>query len=388
MHDFMEELVVSPVRTPLWQQLKQRSYPLLIWGAGTIARVVCRYLREKDISPAGVFVDNLYYEEGKIFEGFPVLSLSDIVEAYPQCDIVMGHADYCRATEIGQLPNVKKVFYLTSMAYHHYDPLSLGVVRQHHEAYQFLYEHLCDDLSRHCFSAFLSARICDDASYVWPYAPPRRLSYFQTDILPLSENETYLDIGSYTGDTIRDFIRAVDGKYRKIIGFEANTDNYRQLERHVKSNGFPDISLLPLGTWDTSGVLFMDNEEEENSLHPTSVENGEPTNVIALDEYFAQHDPGQHITIAKINFLTGVLETLNGGRGLLTRDRPSLVITVGFDDYALLTVPQWILSNLPSYHAYLRFCQAMPARLVYYGIPSERDMLSASDEYVGHRSVL
>ncbi len=40
--------------------------------------------------------------------------------------------------------------------------------------------------------------------------------YFINEIIKLSSDEVFLDIGAYTGDTVADFVKRTKGKYDKI----------------------------------------------------------------------------------------------------------------------------------------------------------------------------
>lgn len=77
---------------------------------------------------------------------------------------------------------------------------------------------------------------------------------------------------------------------------------------------------------------------------------------------------GENVTLVKINFLEGVKETLEGMAGIMRICKPRIVVTVGFDEYALLSIPAVIKEINPSYRLYLRFAAAMPARLLLFAI--------------------
>ena len=47
-------------------------------------------------------------------------------------------------------------------------------------------------------------------------------------------------------------------------------------------------------------------------------------------------------SIIKINFLNGVKETLQGTEKLIQKCHPKIIITVGFDEWGLIDIPQII----------------------------------------------
>ena len=52
----------------------------------------------------------------------------------------------------------------------------------------------------------------------------------------------------------------------------------------------------------------------------------------------------------------------------MVQSKPKLAVTVGFDEYALLSIPMLIKAINPTYKIYLRFADAMPARLLLLAV--------------------
>lgn len=53
-------------------------------------------------------------------------------------------------------------------------------------------------------------------------------------LLSLGEDETYVDLGAYNGDTVDEFLHYTNGKYKFITALEPNaktTVNYRCIAR-------------------------------------------------------------------------------------------------------------------------------------------------------------
>lgn len=51
-------------------------------------------------------------------------------------------------------------------------------------------------------------------------------------LLSLGENETYVDLGAYNGDTVDEFLHYTNGKYKFITALEPNAKNYSKLQEH------------------------------------------------------------------------------------------------------------------------------------------------------------
>ena len=337
-----------------------------------------QYLTARSIRFAAFVVDDDYLSEGMSFEGRPVESFEEVQKRLGEFDVMIGHADARRAPEIGKLPGVREVFYSSGLSYGQTAAFPEAFVREHADEYEMLYERLEDEKSRECLVSFLSARICDDASYVWPYAPGHEETYFDNDVYTPSEDEIYLDIGAYTGDTIEDFAVATGGRYREILGIEAEDHNFEQLRSTADRLRLHDCRLFRTGTWKEETVLFLSEDAQQSSVLRREDARGATTReeirgheipVMPVDLLLRREGTKGPITTYKINFYAGVLETLMGSAETLQKDRPKIILTVGFDRMALLKLPGYLQSILPDYVYYLRYMQAMPGRLTLFALP-------------------
>ena len=407
MEQFWTKIKTSPVNRPLCERLRERTLPLVLWGMGDVGLALFQLLQKEGIPVAAVVVYEAYFKEGTEFCGFRVETFKSVSQRFAHYDVLVGHAAAQRSVELKRIPEVSEVFYVTGLSYGQTEPFSEEFVAAHRAEYEDLAAALADDLSRDCLAAFLSARICDDSAYVWPYAPSRKISYFEDEILKLSDHETYLDIGAYNGDTIEAFLDATGGRYERIIGIEADDHNFARLlvdgpfcTRMCTSAQGGDcigdcigdgpfvtkdgsVRLYKIGTWNEETTLFLSEDAEETSVldreaaadaTTKSMISGHEIKVYPLDSFLRAEGLDSGITLYKINFYAGVLETLQGSLNLLKTNRPKIILTVGFDKMALLTLPAFLRENLPDYTYYLRYMQAMPGRLVLYALPMERLM--------------
>ena len=90
-----------------------------------------------------------------------------------------------------------------------------------HQRYDIVaaYDLLDDDASRQTFTSQLQLRLHADFGCIG--APIAGDQYFP-GLFSLSNDESFVDCGSYTGDTIQSFIAQTDNRFRKVIAFEAD----------------------------------------------------------------------------------------------------------------------------------------------------------------------
>lgn len=380
MTDFWQKVHTGPVLRPLTERLKERTNPLVLWGIGDIGLGLYQLLSKEGIEVCAAVVDEPYYCDGMTFCGMKVETFSMVSERFDKFDVLIGHAAAQRASELKKMEKVDGVFYSTGLSYGQTEPFSLAFIREHKKDYEELVGSLADTHSVDCLAAFLSARICDDASYVWPLAPKERITYFDNDVLKVGSEEVYLDIGAYNGDTIEAFTDACEGRYKQIIGIEADDTNFGLLYDRVNAKKLENCCILQTGTWEEETTLFLSvdaeqtsvlNREDAEKATTKSEIKGREIKVVPPDKLMKEIGLFEGITLYKINFYAGVLETLKGSRELLCANRPKIVLTVGFDNMALLTLPKFLRETLGGYTYYLRYMQAMPGRLVLFALPKE-----------------
>ncbi len=78
-----------------------------------------------------------------------------------------------------------------------------------------VYDLLADEESKKQYLAHIDCRINLNCQRL-PVADTQN-QYFPADVIRLSEHETFLDAGSYDGDTLRDFCERTSNKFNKYL---------------------------------------------------------------------------------------------------------------------------------------------------------------------------
>lgn len=132
--------------------------------------------------------------------------------------------------------------------------------------------------------------------------------YFDRSIVSLGSNEIFMDIGAFDGDSISDFVKAVNGKYREIYAFEPCQESYEKLKNNT--NKFKNIHIFKCGLSNKSALLSFEGNDsgahvtyENNSEQKIRVEIGDSFNIPAT---FIKMD----IEGEEKNALIGLKETI------------------------------------------------------------------------------
>ena len=362
--EFEDLLVFEENQKNTIEELKREKLPLILWGAGDIASAVNQYLEINGIVPTIVWVDQA---EGGIkeenFEGIPIATLDKIKEKYDEFNVIIGHSHYDLGDEILQRePQIRRVYYFVSVSYEQYENISAQFVKDNIKAYYNSFCCLEDEESRCAMTAYLNARMNGDIHYV-KRSFRHKQNFFNNDIFHIGQNESFLDVGAFDGDTIYLFLQECEKKYDEIFAFEPDDSAFIRLQAYVENEDIKNVSLFQTGTWNKEGTLyFATPKEAKNQSASVSVtEAMKQIRVNTLDNMLKHR-----VTMLKINFLYGVLETLVGAQNILERDKPKLAVVVGFDEWALINIPQYIKKIVPEYQLYLRYNRCMPAALTLY----------------------
>lgn len=215
----------------VWDVLKNEKKPIILYGMGDGAdKVLCEF-QKRDIKVSGVFAsdDFVRYQN---FRGFTVKKQSDIDKEFPDYTVAL-----CFASS---LPNVME--HIEKVAKEHtllvpnvpvFDSEIIDdtFIEKYKKEIEKAYSLLCDEKSKEVFSNVLSFLYAGRLSYL-KSAECDKDEIFES-VLKL-ENEVYLDLGAYRGDTVDEFLHYTDG-YRKIVAVEPNEKNYIKLTEHIES---------------------------------------------------------------------------------------------------------------------------------------------------------
>lgn len=354
MEDFFIQIVESERQNDILEELKKESLPLVIWGNGSMSYSVRKILRHYEIEPVACWVDHADITE---VDGMPVMSIEEIVKKYGAVNIVFGHSRYELADAISEKEGIHKCFCLINVCYEQWKHLTYEFVLTHKEEYERTYQWLEDDLSKKCLTAFLNCKLTEDFHYILPVYQ-EHISYFSNPFFEITESESLVDIGAYDGDMIRDFLK-VRKCYERIYAIEPERESVNRLRAYISKTKLKNIDVYPYGCWNQNTELDFCEDQESSG-----VGSGGETKlkVYKLDDLLKN----KKVSIIKINFLTGVCETLEGASGILKEQMPKLMIMAGFDEWGLIQIPQMIKAINSHYKIAIRYAAAMPARLILF----------------------
>jgi FkbM family methyltransferase len=245
-----------------------------------------------------------------------------------------------------------------------YDRL-LDETLEHRDRYQWLESELADGISRQVLDAVLGFRQTLDAHLLAPvvdddlYAPAGLIRY--------GDEETYVDGGSYDGDTIRLFIDRVGGRFERVYAFEPDPRTFAALRRNFADE--PRVQPINAGLHRQTGNLRFRDDGSRGAIF---ADDGEiDMAVTTIDDVIGE---GQ-VTFIKMNIEGAEIDALNGARRTIRRWLPKLAISAYHRPNDLWQIAQLIREISSRYDLFLRQHDGGVIETVLYALPS-RNVLS------------
>jgi|GEM_PF-1978413 len=361
----IEKLLDEPnQQRVLLAQLKASSKPVVIYGAGVYAYVLKRFLELNGIKIQAAMVDAIYLAQ-QAFADLPVVSTEDYTGQLENCHIIVGITNYP--------PILEKLKQLGASDVHVVDiPDYLNMpcafmdrqfVIQNSGNFDQAFGLLEDELSRQTYVAAINTKISENLAHIAPCVRLDNL-YFPSSEFSPGNHESFLDVGGFTGDTIKEFHQVKHGAYNKIISLEPGDKNFLELQRTVADLHIPRVTAIKVGAWHEKSVLrfttkamHIDNEVSETGASEIQVD--------TIDAILQQLSSA--ISLIKLDINGAEYNALSGARQSINKYRPNIVVRLHKkEDFYRL--PILLKEIAPDMKLYLRQRNYMSMMLIMYGV--------------------
>ena len=212
------------------------------------------------------------------------------------------------------------------------------------ETIRKVYELLCDNESRDLFLKILKFRVS-----LLPIDLPNDVQeqYYPGNLWELNEQETYIDVGAFDGDTLTQFL-GYTNNFSRYIALEPDSLSYAKLLKKIPQAYSDKITAICAGTGERAGTASF----YSNGLEDARVVDGGPNviRVLALDDEFIL----EPVTTIKMDVEGYEPFVLAGAKNIITLKKPKLAVCVYHKPWHLWELPSLIASYRNDYHFYLR----------------------------------
>jgi FkbM family methyltransferase len=350
---------------------------LALYGAGTLGRTTLAGLRAAGVGPVA-FADDTPEKRGQMVDGLPVMPPAEIIKRFGAravfaVTILNPRLSFLEARRRLESHGAERVVSFLSLAWKY--PQSLLPHYQYELPQALLLKARglreafgvwADDESRRQFVAHLRFRLRAD----YDALPARsRDIYFPADVpLALGDGATFVDCGAYDGDTLREFLKHVGGRFRAAHAFEPDAENCQKLRAYVSTlddDVARKVHVHHAGVGARRAVMSFDATGNTGaSLAPGGAASVE---VVPVDEIVTSNGAPVYV---KYDVEGAEGDALRGTEKLIARSRPALAVSVYHlpDDFWRL--PLYLRSLPARYSLFLRTHGEDGMDLICYAIPA------------------
>lgn len=238
---------------------------------------------------------------------------------------------------------------------------------EHREDFEWLYGRLGDFRSRVILTNILSYWLTSNYKLITQLVDHTFHQYFDLDLIRCDQNEVFVDIGAYIGDTMVDYVKTFGStRCKRIYCYEILPANIAAIRKNIELFHLGNVAVREKGASDRAGLLYLDRSGDVVSsitrLGGTG-ETGVPT--VTIDE-----DIGEPVTFLKMDIEGAEEQALAGCRKKIAENHPKLALSVYHNHKDLWKLARMIDSYDPSYRMYLRYYGGplLPTEYLLYAI--------------------
>lgn len=221
-------------------------------------------------------------------------------------------------------------------------------LKEHVDNFEELYLNLEDYRSKKLLYAILNNWVHYDFNTLSEVAEKCYDDYFDLNLIPSCNEEVFVDLGAYTGDSTISFLRNYGDSYKKIYAYEITPETYQVLVSNLKD--YPNVVCYLKGVGDQKGSMSVINSEVDASANTVLISTDGMIPMVTLDE-----DIGERVTIIKADIEGFEQEALRGAVNHIKNDHPKLLISVYHKNEDLWKIPKMIREIDSTYKFYLRY---------------------------------
>lgn len=337
----------------VWERLQQTAKSIVLYGMGNGADKIVDWCEEHSVKIAGIFASDEFVR-GQVFRGFVVKKYSDIIAEFGE-DILVVIAFASERPEVlarfKELAEAHETVAPHLSLFEEPETVSLAWLGKYEVELQKVYDNLADDVSRETFAAVLNYKLSGKVEYLFACDTLREDDLRQ--LFSFGENEVYMDLGAYNGDTVQEFLKLIDGKYEHIIAVEPDRRNCKKLCAMAEELGA--ITVHECGVWSELGELGFSDSGGRQSTFLAVQKKTVPVNSI---DNLAE---GKAVSYIKIDVEGAEVQAIEGGRGVIQKHAPKMFVAAYHYDVDVFRLPLFLWKLVPEYKIFFRKHPYVPA---------------------------
>lgn len=336
---------------------------IILFGAAEYGKIICDYFLANGVYPL-CYCDNSIEKIGKKWNGLDIIAPDKI----DRNDFVV---ITCNAfgeitnqlTGLG-LPKDNILFF--DVKWLTYPNGKRKFITEHITDFENVYNQLSDEKSKKVFLNLLNYKLTYKPEYICAVADKRQ--YFDSELIKLPQNSYFIDAGSYTGDTLKEFVKYTGGGYEKAICMEPVKANVEILKSTIGENHYDNVDIFEIGASDGEKTLYFDSKSgmsaRPSDMGDVQVQCDSIDNICRKNGY-------ERIDFIKMDIEGSEYDALMGAENMIKKCHPLLAICVYHKDDDFYMIPNLIKKIYPGYRIFFRHYELSDEETVCYAIPGK-----------------
>lgn len=332
----------------LWSYLKEANLPIVLYGMGNGADKLIAVLQSNGLEVSDFFASDGFVR-GHSFHGKKVLTFNEILDKYEDFIVLLSFGsslpemldrfeDLSKRCKffVPELPIAGDILFTGE----YYDSIrdKLDQVR----------ELLADNRSKEVLDAIIDYRLTGKIDSLLRTTDSRDEVF---RILRPARYKSYMDLGAYNGDTIRELL-VYQPALEQIYALEPDRRSFRKLSESAEKDGFASIlTASQAGAWECDGTLYVSDEGSRNSHLSMIPEAKSKATLVRSPDSFLN---GAHVDYIKYDVEGVEREALLGSSKTISTCHPDLAISLYHRAEDIWKLPLMLLEMEPRYRLYLR----------------------------------
>ncbi len=318
------------------------------------------------------FCDNDDRKKGEEYKGIKCISKEELKRINEKTVIII-ESLYYHEIKKGLInegfQNVQRLYFEKIAGEEYINNNRMEYREKREEVMKLLSDEKSQKIYDHLLSAYEKEALTDD----YFETVHEKEQYFPSDIIKLSNEECFVDLGAYTGDSAEAFIKHVGGFFEKMHLFELDPTIYKRLMLNVpllyEKTKKGIIQCYPFGASDFSGeVVISEGDSSSSMVCPVNKNNSE--NVVKgmvklLDNVLSD----ERVTFIKADIEGAELPALRGLKHVIENQKPTLAFCIYHSLSDMLNIPLWIKKTVSDYDIFVRHHTDLMLETVCYAIP-------------------
>ena len=256
-----KDLLTDLPEKDLWTYLAEANKPIVMYGMGNGADKICDVLAKYSLEVSEYFASDDFVR-GQSFRGKRVLTLEEVKNKYDKFIILVSFGTKLDDV-IEKIVNISKQheLYLPDVPVAGNDIFDYDFLKKNITKIEASFSLLTDEYSKKLYSNIIKYKLTGRIEYLLDFTEDtsESISKFFSTV----KWNSFLDLGAYNGDTIRETIN-IAPNLSKIIAFEPDTKNHRKLCTYLENLNI-ETEAHNLCAWNKRETLLFDSSGNRNS---------------------------------------------------------------------------------------------------------------------------